>query len=35
VRMIVWCIKPEINVLRLYQMEIEGFHFVLSQVIGG
>jgi hypothetical protein len=35
VRMIVGRTKPEIYALRLYQIEIEGFHFVSSQVIGG
>jgi hypothetical protein len=33
--MIVGRTKPEIYALRLYQIEIEEFHFVLSQVIGG
>jgi hypothetical protein len=33
-RMIVGRTKPEIYALRWYQMEIEGFHFVSSQVIG-
>jgi hypothetical protein len=35
VRMVVGRTKLEIYALRLYQMEIEGFHFVSSQVIGG
>jgi hypothetical protein len=35
VRMIVGRITPEIYALRLYQIEIEGFHFISSQVIGG
>jgi hypothetical protein len=35
VRMIVGHTKPEISALRLYQIEIEGFHFVPFQVIGG
>jgi hypothetical protein len=34
VRMIIGRTKPEIYVLRLYQIEIEGFHCVSSQVIG-
>jgi hypothetical protein len=33
--MIIGRTKPEIYALRLYQIEIEGFHFVSSQVIGG
>jgi hypothetical protein len=35
VRMIVGRTKPQIYALRLYQIEIEGFHFVSSRVIGG
>jgi hypothetical protein len=33
--MIVGRTKPEISALRLYRIEIEEFHFVSSQVIGG
>jgi hypothetical protein len=33
--MIVGRTKPEIYALRLYQIQIEGFHFVSSQAIGG
>jgi hypothetical protein len=35
VRMIVGRTKPEIDALCLYQIEMEGFHFASSQVIGG
>jgi hypothetical protein len=33
--MIVGRTKPEICAFRLYQIEMEGFQFILSQVIGG
>jgi hypothetical protein len=35
VLMIVGCTEPEIYALRLYSIEIKGFHFVSSQVIEG